>query len=158
MASISRERPAIVRITGRRLISIGPRIRRSCFGKYQSGQAGHRLSSPAICCSLRNSLDNRKLLSVTQLIPGRKSGSMKSNRVGTILSAVPGPRATPTLADGALYAQGALGTLQRLDPMTGEVVWTRDIQKAAGCKPPEWGFSSSPLVIDSVVVVHAGRR
>ena len=68
----------------------------------------------------------------------------------------PGPRATPTLASAALYAQGALGQLQRLDPKTGDVVWVQDVREIAECQPPEWGFSSSPLVVDSAVIVHAG--
>lgn len=68
----------------------------------------------------------------------------------------PGPRATPTLADGALYAQGANGQLQRLDPQTGNVIWATDLRDVADRQPPTWGFSSSPLVVGSVVIVHAG--
>ena len=68
----------------------------------------------------------------------------------------PGPRATPTLADGALYVLGATGFLLKLDPLTGDVVWQQDLREVADCKPPMWGFSSSPLVVDSVVVVYAG--
>lgn len=67
-----------------------------------------------------------------------------------------GPRATPTLADGMLFALGAEGLLHRLDPATGEVVWQADLRADAGREPPMWGFSSSPLVVDGVVVVHAG--
>jgi hypothetical protein len=68
----------------------------------------------------------------------------------------PGPRATPTLADGKLFVQGADGLLQRLDPKTGEVVWSQDLKEVADRLPPTWGFSSSPLLIDSLVIVHAG--
>ena len=68
----------------------------------------------------------------------------------------PGPRATPTLADGGLYVQGANGQLQRLDPTTGDVIWSQDLREIAGREPPTWGFSSSPLVYRSTVVVHAG--
>ena len=67
----------------------------------------------------------------------------------------PGPRATPTLADGALYVMGATGFLLRLDPVTGEIVWKQDLRVVAGRQPPMWGFSSSPLVTDSLVIVHA---
>ncbi len=70
----------------------------------------------------------------------------------------PGPRATPTLAGGALFAQGANGQLQRLDPKTGDVVWMTDIRQVADRESPTWGFSSSPLVLGSVVVVHAGGK
>lgn len=68
----------------------------------------------------------------------------------------PGPRATPTLAGDGLFVMGASGQLMRLDPRTGDVVWQQDLREVADRKPPMWGFCSSPLVVDSVVVVHAG--
>ena len=68
----------------------------------------------------------------------------------------PGPRATPTLADGGLFVMGASGHLMRLDPRTGDVVWQKDLRKVAMREPPMWGFCSSPLVTNSLVIVHAG--
>ena len=67
-----------------------------------------------------------------------------------------GPRATPTLAGGRLFALGAEGLLHRLEPETGEVVWQADLREDARREPPMWGFSSSPLVVDDVVIVHGG--
>lgn len=68
----------------------------------------------------------------------------------------PGPRATPTLAQGGLFVLGAKGLLMRLDPKTGGVVWRQDLQQVANRKPPTWGFTSSPLVVNSSVIVYAG--
>ncbi|MGI9471061.1 MAG: PQQ-binding-like beta-propeller repeat protein [Rubripirellula sp.] len=70
----------------------------------------------------------------------------------------PGPRATPTLGAGGLFAMGAQGWLTRLDPRSGEIVWKLDLREVADRTPPMWGFSSSPLVIDDVVVVYAGGK
>ena len=70
----------------------------------------------------------------------------------------PGPRATPTLADGGLFVQGAAGDVMRLDPKTGEIIWRQDLRKLAERAPPMWGFSSSPLVTHGVVVVHAAGK
>jgi outer membrane protein assembly factor BamB len=67
----------------------------------------------------------------------------------------PGPRATPTLADGALFSLGANGLLQRLDRLTGEVTWQRELVTEDDLKVPMWGFSSSPLVVDGKVIVSA---
>jgi outer membrane protein assembly factor BamB len=67
-----------------------------------------------------------------------------------------GPRATPTFADGRIYALGATGILNCLDAGSGERKWSRDIAADSGAKPPRWGFSSSPLVVKGVVVVFAG--
>src|SRR6185369_13727502 len=68
----------------------------------------------------------------------------------------PGPRATPTLANDGLFITGATGTFLRLAPATGEVVWKQDLRTVAGRKVPMWGFSASPLVTGSVVIVYAG--
>jgi len=67
-----------------------------------------------------------------------------------------GPRATPALARGRVYALGATGTLSALDAADGSVVWSRDAAAETGAKLPTWGFVSSPLVVGDLVVVHAG--
>lgn len=67
-----------------------------------------------------------------------------------------GPRATPTFFAGRLYTLGGSGKLHCLDAASGEMIWARDIAIDADAKPPEWGFSSSPLVTDELVCVFAG--
>lgn len=67
-----------------------------------------------------------------------------------------GPRATPTLSGQNVYAFGANGNLLKLSALTGEIEWSADVQKVAKRKPPMWGFSASPLVTDTHVIVHAG--
>lgn len=68
----------------------------------------------------------------------------------------PGPRATPTLANGKLFAQSATGIVQCLDPKTGNLIWSKDIKQLADREPPYWGYSSSPLVVGDNVIVYAG--
>ena len=68
----------------------------------------------------------------------------------------PGPRATPTLADGAVFVAGGSGMLVCLKAGTGEVVWKQDLKALSGRELPMWGFSSSPLVTQSLVVAYAG--
>jgi len=68
----------------------------------------------------------------------------------------PGPRATPTVADGAVFTVSASGLLQRLKAGTGEVVWQQDLKSLAGREPPMWGYASSPLVTQSLVIIYAG--
>ena len=72
------------------------------------------------------------------------------------LVAGPGPRGTPTFDNGLIYALGASGHLNCLDAASGAVLWSRDIVADSGAKLPQWGFSSSPLVVQGLVTVFAG--
>ncbi|MDG2385523.1 MAG: PQQ-like beta-propeller repeat protein [Pirellulaceae bacterium] len=67
----------------------------------------------------------------------------------------PGPRATPTFHEGKVYALGAEGIVHRMDAMNGTVEWQTDLRDIRP-KPPTWGFSSSPLIFEDLVIVHAG--
>lgn len=66
-----------------------------------------------------------------------------------------GPRATPTFLDGKLYTQSGMGTLQCLNASTGEVSWARSVPTDSGAEVPQYGYASSPLVVDGLVIVFA---
>ncbi|MEM1207623.1 MAG: PQQ-binding-like beta-propeller repeat protein, partial [Acidobacteriota bacterium] len=80
------------------------------------------------------------------------------------MAAGAGPRGTPTLSNGRIYALGATGVLRAVDAATGEGLWHRDLQADFAAPLPGWGFSASPLVVaggddagnDERVVVYAG--
>lgn len=67
-----------------------------------------------------------------------------------------GPRATPTFHEGKLFTLGATGLLNCLDAITGKSIWQKNITEHSGARTPNWGFSSSPLVVDGKVIVYAG--
>ncbi len=69
-----------------------------------------------------------------------------------------GPRATPTFRRGRLYTLGATGVLQCLDASTGTPIWIRDLTMDTNTPVPQWGFSSSPLIVEDLVIVFAGGR
>jgi outer membrane protein assembly factor BamB len=69
-----------------------------------------------------------------------------------------GPRATPTLHEGRVYAVGATGIVNALDADTGAVVWSRNGAADTGATLPGWGFAGSPIAIDGLVVAALSGR
>ena len=64
-----------------------------------------------------------------------------------------GPRGTPTVSNDRVYAFGATGILNALDAGSGKRLWSRNAATDTGVDVPDWGFASSPLVIDDIVVI-----
>jgi outer membrane protein assembly factor BamB len=67
-----------------------------------------------------------------------------------------GPRATPTFADGLVYALGGRGELRCLDAATGKLVWRTNILQDAGARNLSWGMAGSPLIAGDAVIVQPG--
>lgn len=71
-----------------------------------------------------------------------------------------GPRASPTVHAGRVYVYGATGVLRCLNLSGPQPVqeWRRDVREEFGASLPQWGFASSPLIVDGKVVVQVGGR
>jgi outer membrane protein assembly factor BamB len=67
-----------------------------------------------------------------------------------------GPRATPTVFQGHVFAYGATGILDCLDSQSGQIVWSHDVLNENHLENLVWGISASPLVFDDTVVVTGG--
>jgi outer membrane protein assembly factor BamB len=67
-----------------------------------------------------------------------------------------GPRSTPAIDKGKVYALGATGILNAVEASSGQLIWTRDAAADTEAEISEWGFAGSPLVIDDLVLVTVG--
>lgn len=65
-------------------------------------------------------------------------------------------RATPVLSNGRLYVAGMLDVLVCLDAATGDEVWRVDFKERMGTPKPAFGYVSSPLIHDGMVITQAG--
>jgi outer membrane protein assembly factor BamB len=68
----------------------------------------------------------------------------------------PGPRATPTIDGGRVYAHGATGIVNCLDARTGKRLWSHDTLREQNTQNVMWGKSGSPLLTDGLVVISVG--
>jgi outer membrane protein assembly factor BamB len=67
-----------------------------------------------------------------------------------------GPRTTPTLDGGMVYAMGSHGRLLALKAADGSKVWEVDLPQAFGAKRPTWGYSGSPLIDGDLLILEVG--
>jgi outer membrane protein assembly factor BamB len=66
----------------------------------------------------------------------------------------PGPRSSPTVAEGKVVTLGVRGTLSCLDAGTGKVVWRKD--DISGW--PQFFTAMSPVVVDGICIAQLGGK
>ena len=64
----------------------------------------------------------------------------------------PGPKSTPTYAEGRLFTLGMTGIVTAFDAQTGRQLW----QKPGSPTQPMWHTAMSPIVDYDLVIVHIG--
>ncbi len=69
-----------------------------------------------------------------------------------------GPRSTPTIENGFVYAQSVTGPLVCLKADDGSIVWQHDLLKEFGAKNITWGLSASPVIDGSLVLAIPGAK
>lgn len=73
-----------------------------------------------------------------------------------MLSYPTGPRTTPVIENGRVYALGAMGDLLCLDASTGKVIWHKKLHEEYKSKHPVWGHSASVLIDGNKLITLAG--
>ncbi len=67
----------------------------------------------------------------------------------------PGPRSSPTVANGKVVTLGVGGVLSCLNAATGKLVWRKDpFPKVV----PRFFTSMSPIIVDGMVIAHLGGQ
>jgi outer membrane protein assembly factor BamB len=89
---------------------------------------------------------------------GEKRWQMSYPRVSFSSIFGNGPRATPTVADGKVYAVGVTGVLSCFNAESGEKVWQIDTLKKFQASNLFFGVSCSPLVDAKQVLVNVGGK
>ncbi len=69
-----------------------------------------------------------------------------------------GPISTPLVAGGRVFALGPWGHFHAIDLETGEKIWSTHLAEDQGAMAPLYGYGSSPVFADGVVIVEAGTH
>lgn len=69
-----------------------------------------------------------------------------------------GPIATPAIAEGRAFTLSAQGKLYAFDLNSGKQIWVQDFLTDWKAPAIFYGFSSSPVVINGIVVVNVGGK
>lgn len=69
-----------------------------------------------------------------------------------------GPRATPTIHGGRVYAVGATGILNCLEGSTGHRLWSVNILEDNDVQNCLFGMAGSPLIVEPYVIVSPGGQ
>lgn len=69
-----------------------------------------------------------------------------------------GPRSTPAADENNIYCLSGNGKLTALSKKDGTVKWKVDFIKDLGGQLPRWGYSTSPLLAENMLIVETGGK
>ncbi len=67
-----------------------------------------------------------------------------------------GPSSTPTIDEDYIYSFSSFGKLTANSKKDGKQIWQVDFAKEFGSTTPRWGNSSSPMLLDELIIMEAG--
>jgi outer membrane protein assembly factor BamB len=121
--------------------------------------AGH--SSPVIASGrivVHTRQDTREIVRALDLETGKEAWRSEYAAPYSVNPAAlahgPGPKSTPVIAGGRVFAFGISGILSALDLASGKLLWRTEAPAA----PPEFGTAMSPIVEGNAVIVHLGAQ
>ena len=67
-----------------------------------------------------------------------------------------GPRSTPSVLDGKVWAYDSDMSLYCLSAKNGKLIWKVNVLKEYDGINPRWENASSPLIVDDLVIIYGG--
>ncbi len=68
-----------------------------------------------------------------------------------------GPTATPTVDGNKVYTFSRFAHLNMLDAETGKLIWSKNLMDEVGAARPQWGFASSALILNDLLLLNFGE-
>ena len=106
--------------------------------------------------------DDEELVTCYDLLTGDLKWSNPLTARHVTIPGGTGPRSTPTIHGGRVFAMGATGVLRCLDGANGRLIWSKNLLDETGTPADDeanqvlWGRAGSPLIVDNMVVVPGG--
>ena len=120
---------------------------------------GEGYSSPSIALGriyTQGQRGDRQYVLAFDVMTGKKLWETPTGVVFRHRQAGNGPRGTPTIDNGRVYALAADGTLVCLEAATGKVIWSQNVVQKYGGSVILYGISESPLIEGDRLIVMPG--
>jgi len=136
-----------------------PRPPRVIWRKPTASQslAGLAATGDVVLVAERDSLDEHDVFHCLRAADGATLWRLEYPATGRI-DYGNSPRATPVVRGDRAYLLGAFGDLHCVTLARGEVVWKRQLVEELGGKRPAWGYCSTPLIVDDLLIVNPGGK
>ncbi|MFL5242604.1 MAG: PQQ-binding-like beta-propeller repeat protein [Gemmataceae bacterium] len=119
-------------------------------------------SGPAVsegCLILFHRLDDKEVVEALDSETGKNRWSFSyDTNYQDDLGKGDGPRSTPILSGGFVYALGAEGMLHCLELKTGKQVWNRALAQDYPFRKGFFGVATSPIIEGDALVVNVGAK
>ena len=127
-------------------------------GRVGAGYAGPSVSGGYVFVTEFLSDQGTEALVAFDRATGKRAWTLRWPADYTGIQYASGPRATPTVDGGRVYALGAAGTLVCARIADGTRLWTRDFASEFATEVPPWGMSGAPLVhSDFLIAIVYGQ-
>lgn len=69
-----------------------------------------------------------------------------------------GSRTTPSIDGEHIYCLSGHGKLSAHHILNGEILWQIDLKAKYGSAEPRWGFSTSPIILEDLIIMEVGGK